>query len=205
MKKRRLFPFKLRRVLLWIGFYGLIAVGLALLIVFTRSNLVDNTTNLDGQVLLSTSQQRYELGQDVLFTVLNDSGSRIQITNSCPEEPLLVYRWQDPDWKRVHHYAPIESCGNQDRQIVIEPHQSITGSYKNWSDLFEPGIYRIAVVVNGYGGLAYQDIEVLNPSTDASEGQTPVLQQGSLPIRTETEDDEEHEVEHEFEHETELD
>jgi len=186
MKKRQLFPYSLRRTVLWICFYSLMALSVWGIVNFARQDLSDSSGSIEGQVVLSTDQQRYEVGDEVVFTINNDSASKIFITNDCPQEPLIVYRWNNDMWQRIHEKAPLGSCADQARQVAIDSYDSLSGSYKNWQKLFEePGIYRIAVVVNGYDGLAFRDIEILQPITTADEtapATQPTLEQQTIEI-----------------------
>jgi hypothetical protein len=179
--RRKLFGYSKRRITLWTIFYGGLLAIIVGAVIFTKNNLLNRTVDIDGQVTVTTSKQRYELDEEIQFGIVNDSGSAIKIDNDCPQEPLIVYRWNKSSWERVHSYVSSSVCPNQDRQIAIGPHSSLSGSYKNWMDLFkEPAIYRIATSVDGYAGLAYQDIEVLSPVSVDTPAATPAPEQPTL-------------------------
>ncbi len=186
--RRRLFKYSLRRTLLWVAFYGAIAAVVVLAVALTNHYLHERTNDIDGQVNISLSKLKYEVGEEIQFSVVNDSGSTVIIDNDCPQEPLMVYFWKDSKWTRIHKYISEDVCPNQDRQISVKPRKSLTGSYKYWRELFnEPGIYRIAVVANGYSGLAFQDIEVVNNQVVVPVEQ-PVLEQKSIRINNREDD-----------------
>jgi hypothetical protein len=174
----------MRRIILWVLFYSSIAGVVVFAVVLTNYYLNERTGDMKGQVNLSLPKLKYETGEEILFSVVNDSSNKIIIDNDCPEEPLMVYRWEDSRWLRIHKFISEDACPNQNRLITVEPHKSLTGSYGNWQTLFDKaGIYRIAVVVNGYSGLAYEDIEITDntPAATPSTAQ-PVLEQKSIQI-----------------------
>ena len=180
--RRRLFKYSVRRIILWTVFYGVIIATVVSAVALTNHYLHERTSDISGQVSLSLQKTKFELDEEIQFSVINDSGGDVVINNDCPQEPLMVYFWDDSKWERVHEYISEEACPDQDREITVKSRQTLTGSYSNWQKLFnKPGIYRIAVVVNGYSGLAFQDIEVVNSEITAPVEQ-PVLEQKSIQI-----------------------
>lgn len=158
-------PFKVlhyNRLIGWLVFYGLV-IGLTIGTVIVASHHVDHNVLPAGKVRLTMSQQRYKMGDSVVFTVSNDFTKTVYVTNNCPTEPLAVYRWDGKTWLRVHDRVPQSECPDQSRQVPIRAESSVSSSYDNWQHLFAtPGIYRIAVPVDGYDDYPYQDIEVLS-------------------------------------------
>lgn len=116
-----------------------------------------------GGVELSVPYSEYLAGESISFTVINNYSSPIYVHNSCPEEPLSVYRLDsDNRWQRLHATTDLKNCENQPREIKIPAKGSITASFDFWSSLFAtPGKYRVAIQIQYYNALPYQDFEVI--------------------------------------------
>lgn len=187
--------------LLWIIFYFLLIGGT----VSFGSNLYEkyNEDQLpDGNIELLINKTKYQLGETVEFTVINHFPTTIYVTNQCPKEPLNVYRWQNQKWIQIHDEATSEDseCYSQERNVGILPENSRSYNFKDWPNLFkEPGVYRIAMTVNHYGDLPFQDFVILEAPKiieilpEASRVKLPVIIQPLPPQQIEEEDEHEYE------------
>lgn len=114
-----------------------------------------------GSVKIMTDYSTYLAGEEVAFSVTNLYSGTIQINNSCPNEPLDVFRLENGVWVRIHDQT-ANDCEDQDRHISIPANSSVHSSFANWPHLFEkPGKYRIAIYVDYYDSLPYTDFEVI--------------------------------------------
>lgn len=201
--QNRLSFLKSKRFIVWSLFYSLLVGAIVTFIIFTNQNLITGIKTLNGTIALTTNHQRYDIGDKILFTLTNSTDSAITIDNRCPEEPLNVYYRSKGSWVKKHSTVTASICVLQSRQITIDPHSKITGSYKHWVKLFsKPGIYRIAAVINGYNQLVYKDIEILSaPKVVIKQITTPAPK--PVVQKQESEDNEEHEEEEVEEHEIE--
>ena len=134
-----------------------------------------------GSITLSVQYTKYVVGEDVNFTVVNNYNSDIYINNTCPSEPLEVFKYDGTKWQQIHDVIEEKDCKDTDRQISIKSGQSVTGSFARWKNLFKtPGLYRVAAYVNYYSELPFQDFEIVErpvipaipeiPTTTSSSG-----------------------------------
>ena len=134
-----------------------------------------------GSITLSIQNSKYVVGDDVNFTIVNNYNSDIYINNTCPSEPLEVYKFNGTKWQQIHDVIDEKDCKDTDRQISIKSGQSVTGSFARWKNLFStPGLYRVAAYVNYYSELPFQDFEIVErpvipaipeiPTTTSSSG-----------------------------------
>lgn len=120
-----------------------------------------------GSIELLVSKTKYQLGEMVEFTVVNHFPTTIYVTNQCPGEPLNVYRWQDMKWTQIHDTSTDENgeCSSQERDVGIMPEDSRGYDFKDWPNLFkDPGVYRIAMLVQHSNDVFFQDFTVLEPA-----------------------------------------
>lgn len=139
---------------------------LIIVVVFTLRSLGSNirTRTLPvGSISIATDYAKYTVGDPVKFTVTNNYNAPIYITNTCPSEPLEVYKLDGGTaWKRIHDSIDTKDCPASDRQVKVPAHASTSGDYSRWKNLFNtPGTYRIVVYVDYYNSLPYTDFEVI--------------------------------------------
>ena len=189
-----------RSRLFWIGFYIVLFLGIAWF--FTNLYNSHSQDRLpSGHIELSVSQERYQLGDSIEFTVSNHFPTTIFVSNQCPEEPLYVYRWTENRWVQIHDIVKSRDseCYKQPRRVPVPANAELTYNFDDWPDLFaSPGVYRIVMVVDHYDELPFQDFVVLEPAQVIEEPApqvlppTPVQQQQQ---QQEHEQEEEHEIE----------
>lgn len=149
--------------LLWVVFYLLLIGGTVAL----GENLYERHSQdvlPEGNIELLVSKTKYQVGETVEFTVVNHFPTTIYVTNQCPGEPLNVYRWENKKWTQVHDTDKDGVCSDQERNVGIMPEGSRGYNFKDWPNLFkEPGVYRIAMVVQHSDDVFFQDFTVLEP------------------------------------------
>ena len=144
----------------WVCFY----VVLILIVLFGLHKVVDGIQTHSfpaGNVQLSVPYSEYLVGEVVTFTIKNNFNSPIHIINSCPAEPLNVYRQDGSAWVRIHDVALSGDCPTENRQITVAANGSVNGNFAAWPNLFKvPGRYRVVAYVEYYDSLPYQEFEV---------------------------------------------
>ncbi|PIZ62693.1 hypothetical protein COY17_02125 [Candidatus Saccharibacteria bacterium CG_4_10_14_0_2_um_filter_52_9] len=132
-----------------------------------------------GSIELSVPYSKYAVGETVTFSIKNNFNSQAYVTNSCPAEPLAVYRQDGSKWVRIHDQASEGDCPDEQRQVGIPAGGTTNGNFAAWPNLFsQPGKYRIVAYVQHYNALPYQEIEIIaRPATSAN--QTPTQQSTS--------------------------
>lgn len=160
----------------------------------------------EGTVELDIPYSKYLVGETITFSVKNNFTSSVTILNDCPEEPLAVYRKESGAWKRIHTEASIV-CSESMRTIVLKPGETRTGSFAHWKKLFTtPGNYRVALFVEYFDTVSYQDFEVIKKPvvkkvttpapvtvTPAPAAPAPVVTTPTQSHEQEHEDEDEHE------------
>lgn len=169
-----------------------ILIGLYLLVGRARTYSLPT-----GSVELSTPYSKYLVGEIVSFTVKNNFNAPVQVDNGCPGEPLSVYRLENKRWVRIHDTTDKENCEGQSRNVTIPANRSLTATFALWPHLFDkPGTYRIAMQVEYYNAVPYQQFEVIkkpaitkptNSTQNSSEDDTTTLPRSTQP--TVTDDD----------------
>lgn len=162
----------------WALFY--IVLILAAVFIFLQFASSLHTQSVpQGSVALKIPYAKYLSGEAITFSVTNNYNSTISITNNCPQEPLAVYRQVNKVWRRTHATSKVNTCSEKLRTITIEPGRTVSGSYKNWPGLFKtPGKYRVAVFVQYFGAVAYQDVTIVK------RPKTPTSSSGSTSTKT---------------------
>jgi len=95
-------------------------------------------------VSLSLPQHSYTVGEHVVVTLSNTSGSALHVANHCPNEPLSVYRLEHGTWKALHATAPVSKCVGEPSDYTLPAHSSLPVNYAPWQSLFDqPGTYCI--------------------------------------------------------------
>lgn len=200
--------------LLWVLFYLLI-IGGAVVYANNLYNEHDQDRLPSGYIELLVNKTEYQLGEVVEFTVVNHFPTTIYVTNHCPNEPLNVYRWENEAWVQLHAVAQNDEveCPTQERNVAIPTESSRSYNFSDWPTLFAvPGVYRIAMVIDHYSDVPFQDFVVLEPAEEIEVMEAErVQQQVPLPVPVpavpevvedeEEEREEEHENEEEEEHE----
>lgn len=116
-----------------------------------------------GKLELRVPYSRYNLGEDIYFSLTNKYNGTIYVSNNCPSEPLMVYKLTAGKWVRIHDKAEAEECPDQDRQIALPPNAVVTDSFAKWDNLFStPGKYRIVAFVEYYDDLPFADFEIVD-------------------------------------------
>ncbi|MCA9347022.1 hypothetical protein KC930_00370 [Candidatus Saccharibacteria bacterium] len=114
-----------------------------------------------GSIEISTQYSTYLVGEEIKFTVYNKYNGPIYINNSCPAEPLEVFRSENGKWVHIHDTAN-KVCNPNDRTVEVPANGSVTSTFKDWPSLFNKvGKYRIATYVDYYGSIPYYDFEVV--------------------------------------------
>ncbi len=163
----------------WIIFW-LVLLGLLIYGAYQVAATMQMRSLPTGQIQLIVPYSKYLVGEPVTFTLKNNYNSSIYLTNSCPEEPLNVYRLENGTWIRIHDTASISDCSNEQRQIEIAANGSVSGSFTPWHHLFStPGTYRVVAYVEYYDALPYQDFQVVAKYVPAPK---PVISLPSIPI-----------------------
>ena len=95
----------------WAAFYVVLFVVLttAFLLVAGRIRTYFMPT---GSVQLSIPYKTYLVGEPITFTLKNNYNSSVYVSNSCPEEPLAVYRKESSGWVRMHDTTDPTNCPN---------------------------------------------------------------------------------------------
>lgn len=110
------------------------------------------TTNLlaeevqSGDIILTTNKKVYEVGEEIRYTVVNNTSAAIAVANDCPEEPLDVYHEVDGQWQQIHDSATVSAkCDSGPVQYSVGPNGgSTSATYRYWPSLFsQAGKYRL--------------------------------------------------------------
>ncbi|MBP9667280.1 hypothetical protein KBD87_00530 [Candidatus Saccharibacteria bacterium] len=150
------------RAYFWWALLYAVVLGAASLAFLKFASSVHTYTTPAGTISLHVPYSKYLAGETINFTVKNGFTSAVSIENNCPNEPLTVYRFENTHWKRIHSQAKEGGCSLKARHTTIEPGKSVSGSYKNWPDLFQqPGKYRLALKVDYFDTVSYQDFTVI--------------------------------------------
>lgn len=116
-----------------------------------------------GKLSLTTPYTNYLATDEITFTITNNFNSTIVFKNNCPQEPLVVYRWDGNAWKRIHAMADPLTCVGKKSTIEVPSGASVTGTFKSVQSLFsQPGYYRIVAYVDALNSMAYRDIRIVD-------------------------------------------
>lgn len=142
-----------------------------------------------GSIELSVDKSKYQQGEVVEFTVTNHFPVPVYVTNQCPREPLNVYRWQNTAWVQIHATAKEDGeCYTQERDVAVASEATRSYNFSDWPDLFsEPGVYRIAAVIDHYSEIPFQDFVVLEPAEVIEVVDAPQVryaQEAAQPVRS---------------------
>lgn len=219
-------PFLLRPLFMWSVFY-IVLLGGAYMYVSDWYAKHNENQLPSGHIELVMSKGAYQVGETVEFTVLNHFPTTVFVTNHCPKEPLNVFRWEEGKWVELHDTAlnADSACYTQERNVAIPTDGSRTYNFSDWPNLFkEPGVYRIALVVDHYTEVPFQDFVILKPAEVVEVIEEPIYKQVTAPapapapvpvvpvvapvvvpevVEEEYEEEEEYEDEDEYEYEEE--
>jgi hypothetical protein len=152
-----------RTRLSWAGIY-IVLLGIISFALYQVIGRVQTYNLPVGSIQLTVPYSTYLVGETVSFTVKNNFNSPVYVSNACPAEPLSVYRYETNKWVRIHDTTALTNCENQPRNVMIPANSSMTATFANWPNLFNtPGKYRVAMQVQYYNALPYQDFEVITP------------------------------------------
>lgn len=158
-------PYKLR--LIWSTLYIIVSV-VVISVAVQAAYKIKTHTLPTGKVQLLIPYSKYLVGETINYTIKNEYNSPIYIINSCPSEPLTVYRQESGKWVRQHDEAKLNDCPDEQRQVSVDAGKSVGGSFAGWHNLFKkPGKYRVVAVIEHYDLLPYQDFEVVASSVFA--------------------------------------
>ncbi len=168
--------------LAWLAFYTLVAIALIIVAVVISGEFKTRSIPI-GDISLSVPYSKYVVGEDITFTVKNGYNSPIYVTNTCPGEPLNVYKWVDNKWSRIHDKASLKDCPDQTRNIEVAANSSVSGDFKAWPNLFNsPGKYRVVAYVEYYDALPYRDFEVIAKPVPVEAPSINVIPTVSVPL-----------------------
>jgi len=188
-------PYKMK--LFWAAIYILLFAGVISVAVQAADQIKTHTLPT-GKAQLIIPYSKYLVGEKIHYTIKNDYNSTIYVTNSCPDEPLAVYRQENNKWVRIHDKASLRDCPDEQRQVSVDAGKSVSGSFAGWHNLFiKPGKYRVVAVIEHYDLLPYQEFEVITPEVAALNQQyvepiivgvppTEPINQPITPTKTET-------------------
>lgn len=170
----------------WIIFYTLLIVTF-MLFIYMQANDVNTLGFSSGQINLTTSKNKYTVGDSIAYTIKNNLSVPIVITSACPVEPLHIYKWSNGQWTRVHNTASATTCNSLPAQQSLAPGTSLTRTFDGWKNLFaQPGIYRVVALATNYTSLPYADFQVVSPPPAPIKVQAPppqiIYQQVYTPI-----------------------
>lgn len=159
--------------------WGLFYIIVVLAVMYTLMQLANgiHTYNTPvGTVELKIPYNKYLVGETISFAVTNNYNSAISVANNCPEEPLAVYKLQNKKWVRIHDKAKAKDCKDKSRFIDIPAGKTVQSNFKSWPKLFsKPGKYRVAVFIEYFNTVAYQDFEVIKKPAVAKTTQPPAV------------------------------
>ncbi len=164
-----------RTRLFWVCVYLVIATA-TVLGLYKFGNRLRISTLPEGEINLSIPYSRYLTGEVVTFTITNNFNGSVFIANQCPVEPLLVYKYENSAWNRIHDTA-TKDCSKEQKMVEIPAKSSVGGNFAPWPNLFKtPGKYRVVAYVEYYNSLPYQDFEIIDPSPIAKPSVTTITQ-----------------------------
>lgn len=188
----------------WVIFYILLIASLVSVAIYFY-NKHDDDILPPGNIELKVSKERYQPGEVVKFSVTNHFPSTIHVPNSCPEEPLNVYKWNNDEWVQIHDQAKDKdsTCYRQPRRVAIEAESTLQYDYSDWPNLFaNPGVYRIVMEVEHYENYPFQDFVILEKrkTIESEDNSTPSEPEDSNNYQeNENTEEEEHEEDEEDE------
>jgi hypothetical protein len=168
--------------LVWVAFYVML-FGASYSFASQLYHEYDEDQLPPGHIELLISKTEYQVGEPIEFTVINHFPTTVYVRNHCPEEPLNVYRWENERWVELHDKAlDRSSCYTQERNVAIPPEGSVQYNFSAWPNLFkDPGVYRIALEIDHYSSVPFQDFVILKPA-EVVEVMEPLRKQAPAPV-----------------------
>ncbi|KKS29559.1 MAG: hypothetical protein UU89_C0018G0001 [Parcubacteria group bacterium GW2011_GWC2_42_11] len=173
-----------RQLFVWLIFYFVLVGGVFAYAKEWYSQHDENQLP-SGHIELMMSKSAYQLGETVEFTVVNRFPTTVYVTNHCPNEPLNVYRWEGEQWVVLHDtvLGGKSVCASEERNVAIPTEGSRTYNFSDWPNLFkEPGVYRIALVVDHYIDIPFEDFVILQPAEVVEIMEEPVYKTSPTPV-----------------------
>jgi hypothetical protein len=116
----------------------------------------------EGNIELSTTYGTYQVGESVGFVVKNKFNSAVYLANSCPSEPLDVYKFDGTKWQHIHEKSTTKNCAKEPREIKLAAASNASANFDAWPNLFTtPGRYRIVAYVPYYDQLPTAEFEII--------------------------------------------
>lgn len=172
-------PARLR--IFWIVIYVIITASFVAGMYIT-ANKIRTHSLPSGQIQLTVPYSKYLVGEAVSFSIKNNYNSPVYVLNSCPGEPLAVYRQDKGKWVRIHDQAALSDCPEEQRQVSVPANGIVNGTFAPWHHLFDkPGRYRVVAFVEYYNALPYQEFEVINAPPISQPDQVSVSLSSKLP------------------------
>lgn len=107
------------------------------------------------------SKDKYKVGEEIFFAIQNKTDKEVVIENECPNEPLEVYYLDGKVWRHLKGEAN-KSCSEDDKEIVIGPHELKGSSFLPWQNVIfnKPGRYKIELEIIGHKNKHEQELEI---------------------------------------------
>jgi len=98
---------------------------------------------IDNNVTITTTKDEYSQRKTVTLDVYNGTGQTISFKDTCPAQPLRVYKKENNKWIEISATQNIQCPEKKD--ILIESGESLSIPYNNWQySLFKDlGRFRI--------------------------------------------------------------
>ena len=121
----------------------------------------------DQDDIAITAKSKFTTGQIVTVKIHNNTEGVINLPNPCPQNPLIVEKYQNGEWILKEATIEAKKCENQ-KSIVINSHKSYELQYSPWNHkLFgEIGHYRIGLkaTLENKEKHFYHEFDVVQPS-----------------------------------------
>lgn len=210
MNWEKIKSFIIRFNLSWILFYVVLTGAM---VTYAKTSIIkyEEQKLPSGHIELKLDKVEYQLGENINFQVVNHFPVGIYVINQCPSEPLYVFRWENDEWIQIHDKVEDadSECYLEPRNILINSEGGREYDFHEWPNLFkDPGVYRIALAIEGYDDIPFQDFKILEPvetieieqNTQALPVVAPVLVPEPIPVEPiiETVIEEEYYYEYEY-------
>ncbi len=122
----------------------------------------DNTEKNDIEI--TTQNSSYNLGDSIILNITNNLDTDITIENSCPEEPLDIYKYSNGEWNEITAKGvEIDNCSD----IIVQSNTTYGINYGPWKNSIfsEKGDYKfvLSLLIDGKEKTFYKEIEVTEP------------------------------------------
>lgn len=150
----------------WVLVY-LAFIGSAIVYAKSYISTYEKSKLPSGHIELKLNKIEYQLGETIKFEVINHFPTDIYVLNQCPSEPLNVFKWENEEWIQLHDKVTDKNsdCYNEPRNILIKSERTRVYDFDEWTNLFtKPGVYRVAMTIQGYDDIPFQDFKILEPA-----------------------------------------